>query len=392
MFEYVILDLIYIFTPFLLYMISSFYSYSLKEKENKIVLTFTTLTSFYLICRFGQTPYDHVLLLINVPLLIGYYKKQNYLLLFISGLLIVYYNFYFGINILILIIVYGLLYIFNKYIKKKNTLIISYIILNFIIAMLTKMYFWKVVLLLIVCIISYLILELLKISEKLIDLNTRIQQFEQEKQIKNNLFKITHEIKNPIAVCKGYLDMFDENNKNHLKYIPIIKDEINRTLTLLEDYLSMGKIKINKDILDVNCLVEDVTNSFIPILKTKKINYRIKLDDEELLIWGDYNRLNQVLTNVIKNAIESISENGNIEITTKLNDKIKIIIKDNGCGMSKDVIEKIKEPFYTTKKRGTGLGVSLSYEIIQANEGNIKYQSKINEGTIVTILLPLYKC
>lgn len=387
MFEYIILDIIYVFTPFLLYILSSIYSYTINEKENMTILTFTILTSFYLIGRFGLTPYDNVLLLINLPLLLAYYKKQDKLVIFISLLLSIYYMLYFKVNLLIL---YTLLYIVNKKITKKNVLFISYVFLYLLIILITRKYS-AVILYFFVVIISYIILKLLKLCENFVQLNNKVQQFEQEQQIKNNLFKITHEIKNPIAVCKGYLDMFDINNKKHLKYIPIIKDEIERTLFLLEDFLSMNKIKINKDILDINCLIEDVVNSFIPIFKSKKIQYKIKLCEDELFTFGDYNRLNQVLTNIIKNALESF-DRGVIKITTKFEKDIIIIIQDNGCGMDKQMLERIKEPFYTTKKRGTGLGVSLSYEIIEAHNGNIVYNSKIDKGTTVKITLPFYEC
>ena len=74
-----------------------------------------------------------------------------------------------------------------------------------------------------------------------------------------------------------------------------------------------------------------------------------------------------------------------------VNKKVVISLEDNGCGMSKDTIKKIGSAFYTTKEKGTGLGVKLSTEIIEQHDGKIKYKSKENEGTVVTIELPLYK-
>ena len=94
---------------------------------------------------------------------------------------------------------------------------------------------------------------LLNQAENIINMHIKYRQIVKEKQIQTSLFKITHEIKNPIDVCKGYLDMYDENNlEKTKKYIPIIKEEIDRVLILLEDFLSMNKQKINKDILDIN--------------------------------------------------------------------------------------------------------------------------------------------
>ena len=95
---------------------------------------------------------------------------------------------------------------------------------------------------------------------------------------------------------------------------------------------------------------------------------------------------------MIKNAIEALSSTKNpyISIDYEIDSNIfKIIIEDNGPGIAEEEMEKIKEPFYTTKKDGTGLGVSLSCEIIEAHEGTLNYISKVNEGTKVIITLPI---
>ena len=125
----------------------------------------------------------------------------------------------------------------------------------------------------------------------------------------------------------------------------------------------------------------------------KKIKLKVNLIDDEVYIKGDYNRLSQVLINIVKNSIEAINkENGVIKIKNYINKKyIIIVIEDNGYGISKKNLKKIKEPFYTTKNRGTGLGVSLSDEIIKAHGGTLTYVSKENIGTKVIIKLPLLK-
>ena len=219
-----------------------------------------------------------------------------------------------------------------------------------------------------------------------------IKEWQKDKQIRDSLFKITHEIKNPIAVCKSYLDMYDENNKEHKKYIPIIKDEIEKILLLLQDFLAINKIKIQNEIMDINLLLEELIHQISPMLNDKNIKFKYNISDDEIFIEGDYNRLNQVLINIIKNSIEAAdnTKKSYISLNCEMDDKyFKIIIEDNGIGISKDEIEKIKEPFYTTKKNGTGLGVSLSYEIIEAHNGTIEYFSQPNEGTKVVISLPI---
>ena len=191
------------------------------------------------------------------------------------------------------------------------------------------------------------------------------KELEQEKQIRLSLFKITHEIKNPLAVCKGYLDMLNPNNKEQCnKYFPIIKEEIDRTLLLLQDFLSVNKIKLDIDILDINLLLEDSLNSLITLLQEKKIKLEFN-EEDEIYINGDYNRLMQVIINIVKNSIESLDGIGDgvIFVKTKIDNKyVCVSFKDNGVGISKENLEKIREPFFTTKPNGTGLGVSLSYE------------------------------
>ena len=244
-------------------------------------------------------------------------------------------------------------------------------------------------------IITYLIIYMYNKGEDIIKLQWSIKELEQDKQIRDSLFKITHEIKNPIAVCKSYLDMFDINNKDHIRYINILKEENEKILLLLQDFLSMNKIKIQKEILDINMLLEDVIGQLTPLLKDKNIKFDYNISLDEIFIEGDYNRLNQVLINMIKNSVEALdtTKEPKISLNYQINDNhfIIIIIEDNGCGIKSDEIERIKEPFYTTKKNGTGLGVSLSYEIINAHNGNLEYFSKENVGTKVVITLPIYE-
>lgn len=246
-----------------------------------------------------------------------------------------------------------------------------------------------VIFILIVILAKYMLLK----TDKVMQFYMTVKELEQEKQIRNSLFKITHEIKNPLAVCKGYLDMFDVNNINHAKkYVPIMKKEIEKTLIILQDLLNFTKIKIEKDILDINYLLEDIVESLKPLLKEKNIKLEENILDKEIYIDGDYNRLCQVMINIIKNSIEALNEINNplIRVISQLkNNNIEIIIADNGPGIKEDEMSKILEPFYTTKKDGTGLGISMSLEIIKSHSGTMRYTSK--NGTEVTISLPINK-
>ena len=185
--------------------------------------------------------------------------------------------------------------------------------------------------------------------------------------------------------------MLDINNKEKIeKYIPIIRQEIDRSLNIMNDFMEFSKIKIDKEILDINVLLEDITEELNLILRNKNIKMTTKIPQDEVFINGDYNRLKQVFINIIKNSMESITEKGNINIVTHtLKDKYYIEITDNGCGMDEYTLSKIKDLFFTTKTKGSGLGVSLSTEIIKAHNGTIDYTSKLGKGTKVVVKLPI---
>ena len=218
-----------------------------------------------------------------------------------------------------------------------------------------------------------------------------MRDVEKEDYIQTSLFKITHEIKNPLAVVKGYISLFDVNNPQKSKhYIDIINSEVDRSLELLNDFKDLSRINVLKKDMKIIDLFDDIKQTMVPLFKAKKIKYMIKCESD-ITINADYNRMKQVLINLIKNSIEASNKDKNlISLTTFYsNNSLYIIVKDNGEGMDKETLEKIFTPFYTTKHYGTGLGVCLSKEIIKAHNGSLSYTSISNKGTIAKIVLPI---
>lgn len=408
--ETFMLNTIYILFPLIVYLFYFAYNKVFEKEAQNVILEFCLLTSFYLTSRFGVFSNIQISILIfNIPLLIAYLYKRNLSILILSTCIIVYYyqfhSDFFGLTLIEYLIYYVVYHkVIGKH-KNDNLFIIIFVLLKIIFTFLficllkqSNLYLEIGVLkvityLFLFVVLNYFVILLLRAGEKIVKIQMTLKELQKEKQIRTSLFKITHEIKNPIAVCKGYLDMFDINNEMHSrKYIPIIRSEINRTLLLLQDFLDCNHLKINKDILDINLLLEDVEEECIPLLESKKINYISHVGEEELYIDGDYERLKQVFINIVKNSIEAIDpkDDSYIEINTEIKkNKIHIIIEDNGEGISADLLDKIKEPFYTTKKEGTGLGITLSTEIIEAHAGNIIYSSSLGEWTRVEVILPL---
>ena len=146
--------------------------------------------------------------------------------------------------------------------------------------------------------------------------------------------------------------------------------------------------------MDVNYLVEDTIDSMNSLFEKKDIDVNTELYDDEVFIEGDFNRLKQVIVNIVKNSMEARKDNDklSLDIVTKLeNGEFSVSITDNGVGMDMSELNNIGKSFYTTKTKGTGLGVLLSKEIIELHEGNIVYESEKGSGTTVTISLPVLK-
>ncbi len=406
LFETIMVNVIFIIFPLVFCLLYQSYNQTLDKEKGDLFLDFALITSFYLILRFGlKISVQPPILLFHIPLILAYLKNRKLNIILLSVCIILFYSDYIKIPWLFLLIEYAIYYgIYKWWIYKKWNIqgLIDVLLLGKCIGITVAI--WLPSTLLKVSILDYFIIifsfvvitkftiYLFERAEEVLSLRLKLKQFEKEKKLRESLFKITHEIKNPIAVCKGYLDMFDVNNIEHSrKYVPILKDEIARVLILLEDFLSIHKIKIEKDIMDVNLLLESIYQNFIPILEDRNIKATFDIREDEIYMIGDYNRLSQVLINIIKNSIEAIPKENSGYINVTLEEypnNLKIVVQDNGKGMSKEELAKIKEPFFTTKQKGTGLGVYLSDEIIKEHGGTIEYLSEEGKGTTVIITFP----
>lgn len=408
-FDGYILNTVLLLFPLFLYLICISY----QRNNNNILINryfeFSLLLSLFLLTRYGYLKNDcYVSILLNIPLLFAYLKGRKAIAVVISIILVIYSMIMFRYSPILVIfeyVAYFLIYI----ISYRKNITSSYIINSFTvlkafnISFLTFFFIsplnniWLNLLKIILTISIFYIAssfyyKLVQKIEDFISLNSAIRELEKEKTIRNSLFKITHEIKNPIAVCKGYLDMINIDNRAKLeKYIPIIKSEINRTLSLMDDYLDYSKVKIEKDIIDIVMLLEDFARSIGILLKDNDIEMNLDIMDDEVYIMADYNRLKQVLINIVKNSMEAKMDGQKLAISISMkviDNKIVIVICDNGIGMTSEELNHLGEAFYTTKFNGTGIGVNLSFDVINRHNGILKYESEKYNGTSVTIELP----
>lgn len=199
--------------------------------------------------------------------------------------------------------------------------------------------------------------------------------------------KFVHEVKNPLNICNGYLEMAFEENSSSKKYLSIIRKEILRAIQLLDDYSKKQFDSLNYEEFDLVYLLEDVEEVFTPsfVLFFK--------EEEELYMEGDYQRLKQAFLNILKNAYEARSKERLLVVVriVKYFHYYQVWIMDNGCGMDDEELKKIKNEYYTTKEEGTGLGVSYSNDVILSHRGDLFYQSRKDVGTRVIVTLPKEK-
>ena len=405
MLDNVIINIILVLFPILIYFVYICYVQVNNAKTKNTYFELLIFTSLYLSLKYGNNIDNNGLLLFsNIPILVSYLKRKDKLAVFLSLFTICYCYFIFNINMYFIIIKHVAYFIIFYICQKKRIENSKFIIIvaSFQAFFLTFIYYFKLKelelflevlwLIIVFLIISIFILYLFETLNKLTSMFISIKDLEKEKQIKNSLFKLTHEIKNPLAVCKGYLEMLNLNNiEKSTKYIEIIKQEIERSLLIMADFSELNKIKLNKELVDINLLTEEVCDSLKLLTNSKNIDLLFEYK-EEVYLNIDYNKIKQVLINVIKNSIEAIKKEGIIVVNTyKKRKNFYIEIKDNGIGMDDETLNRITEMFFTTKKNGTGLGVALSNEIIKSHNGSIEYESKQNQGTKVTIKLPLRK-
>jgi two-component system, sporulation sensor kinase B len=206
---------------------------------------------------------------------------------------------------------------------------------------------------------------------------------------------IAHEVRNPLTVVKGFLQLMKSEEKekdDNYQYLSLVLSELARAEAIINDYLNFAKPQFEKiERVELSATMSDVIALLNPLAIKQGVELRSDLE-EEVCLHTDRNQYKQALVNVIKNAIEATDHGGRIIVSLKaVGQDARITIKDNGKGMSKEQLSRIGTLFYTTKDKGTGLGTMVSLRIIEAMEGKITYKSELGKGTEVRITLPLVR-
>lgn len=203
---------------------------------------------------------------------------------------------------------------------------------------------------------------------------------------------VAHEIRNPLTSLKGFVQLLQMEDEKHQFYYRIMLDELDRINHIVGELLLLAKPQHLKfSTADIQKLLSDV----ISLLSTEAIYYNVQIissfPEEEIFIECEPNQLKQLFINIIKNAIEASFKGGSVEISIHpvQDEQMMITVKDNGSGISKERLAKLGEPFYSSKEKGTGLGLTVSFKIVQAHNGTIRFNSQKNHGTSVDISLPI---
>lgn len=208
---------------------------------------------------------------------------------------------------------------------------------------------------------------------------------------------IAHEIRNPLSSIRGLAQFIfnsfskTDERKEDLNTIIQEVDRLNKLVVQVLDFAKLKKLNLTR--FSLNDLLRKITELFKIEIKDKLIKFNLELSPDISQIQADEDQVRQILMNVIINAIQAIPKKGEIKIKTekaplKGEPAIKLIIEDSGIGITEKDFNQIFDPFFSTKEKGSGLGLSIVYKLVEAHQGEIKVESKEGEGTKFIILLP----
>ncbi|RFU61153.1 sensor histidine kinase [Peribacillus glennii] len=206
---------------------------------------------------------------------------------------------------------------------------------------------------------------------------------------------ISHEIRNPLTAALGFVQLLQESDLDEKKrdlYLSLVKGELESAERVIQDYLTFSKpsfhtleeLNVSEELAHVLTILQPLTNQNSVLVETNfSLNGLIKADRQ---------KFHQCFLNLIKNAIESMPDGGVLYIETQsTSSQVTIQIKDSGVGMTRAQIERLGEPYYSTKEvKGTGLGMMVVYSIVRAMKGTIRVDSEPEKGTVFQISFPAY--
>ncbi len=235
------------------------------------------------------------------------------------------------------------------------------------------------------------LIEIIRINADLIE---KLMKAEKLKIVSHLAASISHEVRNPLTTCKGFLQLsHQEETSPHLKnYIGTAIQELDRASNIINDYLTFAKpAPETMEKISVCVEVQNVVNILTPLANMSNVQLKTsKVEFIECYILGNQRRLQQSLINIVKNGIESMHAGGELEINLSSDySAVRIEIRDEGKGMSQHQINRLGEPYFTTKENGTGLGMMVSFSLIKGMGGQVNVDSEVGKWTSFSIEFPV---
>jgi signal transduction histidine kinase len=237
------------------------------------------------------------------------------------------------------------------------------------------------------------------------ELQQKMENLKQMDRVRTDFVaNVSHELKTPLTLIKGYIETLQgraiNDTEKASKFILIIKEHASRLENIIEDLLSLSELELSKDCLnktefDMKKLIGEVTLGFGYAIDAKRQTLSVNHQGDDFRIKADRDKIEQVIVNLIDNAVKYTNETGqiNISILGKQNEII-LVIQDSGVGIPREDIDRVFERFYRVDKArsrelgGTGLGLGIAKHIVLAHNGQISIESEINKGTKVLVRLP----
>ena len=234
--------------------------------------------------------------------------------------------------------------------------------------------------------------------------NIMTKEITRADQAKNEFISsISHELRTPLAAIKGWAETM-QDMKDDLEVVEeglaIVSKETDRLIILVNDLLDFSRlqahrIELKKEEFSVFDLLENVIGQFTVRCQQERVKMTLLSDEQETWVFADYNRLKQVLINIVDNAMKFTVGRPDAEIRISsqvLDDQIIVIVEDNGSGISPEDLIRVKEKFYkgNSNKSGTGLGLSIASEIMELHGGKMLIDSTLDIGTKVVLVMPFF--
>ncbi|PSL31692.1 two-component system sporulation sensor kinase B [Planomicrobium soli] len=204
---------------------------------------------------------------------------------------------------------------------------------------------------------------------------------------------VSHELRNPIQGIKGFIQLmqrYEYSREKQLEFHETILKEIQAAESLIDDYLVYAKPSYGQMVcISVKREVEHILKVLGPYALSNNINIVVKSLDKEACIMADRQKFHQALVNIVRNGIEAMPTGGKFYINVAThNAEVSIELADEGCRMTKEEVQRLGEPYFSTKTKGTGLGMMVTYSVIRQMDGHIKVSSAKGKGTVFTLLFP----